>query len=502
MHSKVDSSEGAADVKQDYGITVTDASVSNIDSAENDQVSIIKSHKLSSKLKWKIDLMVMPFFMTIYFLQFLDKTLINYAAIMGLKKNLKGNEFSNLGTIFYVSYLATEPLAAYLIQKVHVGKFLGLNICCWGAMVACHAATKTYASLMVIRVLLGIFEASVPACLVIIGGKWWTRPEQSRRTFFWYMQVGVATIVGSLMSFGFQHVQNTTIESWQIMFVFMGILTFVVGVLTFVFLPESPLKCRFLTDEEKEEVMQHIKENRTGFENKTYKFYQVKEMLMEKETWIIFFIVVFSLTDGGSLSTFSSQIMVTFGFSSKISALVQIPIGFVAIISTYFCCYLTSYVGERSIVMACVTVPTILGAALFIGLPNSYKVGKMFGVYLLNFNNAIIGQVYSWNAANTAGYTKRNARNAMTLMAFCIGNLIGPQLFQAKDAPEYVPAKIVLLVFLCSSCALSIWLRFVVRHENKRRDRLTEGYTEEEKNKDILLLDLTDRENLNFRYAY
>lgn len=90
----------------------------------------------------------------------------------------------------------------------------------------------------------------------------------------------------------------------------------------------------------------------------------------------------------------------------------------------------------------------------------------------------------------------------MTLMAFCIGNLIGPQLFQAKDAPEYVPAKIVLLVFLSLACVLSICLRFVVRHENKRRDRLTEGYTEEEKNKDVLLLDLTDRENLNFRYAY
>lgn len=90
----------------------------------------------------------------------------------------------------------------------------------------------------------------------------------------------------------------------------------------------------------------------------------------------------------------------------------------------------------------------------------------------------------------------------MTLMAFCIGNLIGPQLFQAKDAPDYVPAKIVLLVFLSLACVLSICLRFVVRRENKRRDRLTEGYTEEEKNKDVLLLDLTDRENLNFRYTY
>lgn len=501
MISKSEIAEGA-DLKQEFGITVTNVSVSNLDSEQDDQISVIKPTQLPTKLKWKIDFMVMPFFITIYFLQFLDKTLINYAAIMGIKKHLKGSEFSNLGTIFYVSYLATEPVAAYIIQKVHVGKFLAINICCWGVVVACHAVTKTYASLMVIRVLLGIFEAPVPACLIIIGGKWWTKPEQSRRTFFWYMQVGVATIVGSLMSFGFQHVHSTTIESWQIMFIFMGIITFCVGVLAFIFLPEGPLNCKFLSDEEKDSVIQHIKENRTGFENKTYKFHQVKEMLLEKETWIIFFIVIFSLTDSGSLSAFSSQIMATFGFSSEISALVQLPLGFVAIVSTYICCYIPSYVGERSLIMAAITLPSILGAALFIGLPDSYQVGKLFGVYLLNSNSALIAQVYSWNAANTAGYTKRNARNAMTLMAFCIGNLIGPQLFQSYDAPGYVPAKIVLLVFLSLAFILSVLLRFVIRKENKRRDKLTEGYAETEKNKDVLLLDLTDRENVNFRYEY
>lgn len=44
----------------------------------------------------------MQFFMAIYFLQYLDRTLLNYAAVMGIKSHLKGNQFSDLGTIFYV----------------------------------------------------------------------------------------------------------------------------------------------------------------------------------------------------------------------------------------------------------------------------------------------------------------------------------------------------------------------------------------------------------------
>lgn len=491
------------DLKHDYKVSVIRTSESHLSESEAyDEESIILSHKLPKKLKWKIDFMIMPFFMTTYFLQFLDKTLLNYAGIMGIKKNLKGNEFSNLGTIFYVSYIAAEPIAAYIIQKVPAGKFLGINIACWGIVVACHAATKTYAGLMIVRVLLGIFEAPVAPCLIIISSKWWTKPEQSRRTFFWYSQTGYAKFVGSLMSFGFQHVHNTSIASWQIMFMFMGILTFIVGLLSFFLLPDNPLKCKFLDNDEKSNILNHIKENQTGFEERTYKFYQVKEMLLEPESWIIFLIIIFSTTDGGGLNTFSSQIMKTFGFSSEISALVQLPLGFVSIISTFLCCYIPSYTGERSLMMALVTIPTILGAGLYMGLPNTNKVGKLFGVYLLDFNGAIIASIYAWNSANTSGYTKKNARNAMTLIAFCIGNLIGPQIFQSKDSPDYKPAKIILCVFLACAFVCSIILRFVVIRRNKRRDMITATYTEAERNKDVLMLDLTDGENLNFRYAY
>lgn len=468
------------------------------DTTSLDENVSIEAGKLPFKLKWKIDFMIMPFFIAIYFLQFLDKSLLNYAAIMGIKKNLHGNQFANLGTIFYVGFVATEPIAAYLIQKLPVAKYLGVNICCWGAVVAFHACTETYAGLMIVRVLLGIFEASVACCLIIIMGMWWTKPEQSRRTCVWFMQIGVAQIVGSLLSFGFQHVHSTSIASWQIMFIFMGIITFIVGVLTIIFLPDNPLSCKYLSEAEKAIVLDHIRGNNIGLENRTYKFYQVKEMLCEVETWIMFLIVVFSLTDGGGLNVFSSQIIKTFGFSNEISAIIQIPIGFVSIVSAVLCCWVTSFTGEYALMLAFVTAPSILGAALFMALGEQYRVGKLFGVYLLGSNGAVVALAYAWNASNTSGHTKRTAKNAMTLMAFCIGNLIGPQLFQAKDAPAYTPAKIVLLVFLAGAFCLSVLLRAVVLRENRRRDKLYGVHGA----RDVLAMDLTDRENTTFRYIY
>lgn len=458
--------------------------------------------KMDRKLKWKIDLRIMPFFIAVYLFQFLDKTLINYAAVMGIKKNLEGNDFSNLGTIFYVGFLAAEPLSGYLIQKLSVSKFLGANVCIWGMIVSFHACTTGYAGLMVIRVLLGIFEASVAGCLVIVGGMWWTKPEQSRRICLWYMQVGVAQIIGSVMSFGFQHVHSTIVKSWQIMFIFMGILTFLLGIGIIVFLPDNPLKCNFLTNVEKDIVIEHIRENQAGMENKVYKFYQVKELLYkDKQTWLLFLIILLSSVDNGAVTNFSTTLIQSFGFSNEISALIQIPSGIVSIISTILCCYVTSYIGNRSFMIAFVTLPTILGACLYMGLKADYKVGKLFGIYFLSFNAAVIAAVYNWNSSNTSGYTKRVTRNVLTLIGFCIGNLIGPQLFQSNDAPDYLSAKIALVVMLGLVFILAIILRYVVYFENNRREKVCESLTPEERNRDVTFLDLTDIENINFRYV-
>ena len=80
-------------------------------------------------LRHKIDRRLMPYMFCCYVLQFLDKVMLNvslavplalrtrplttdlqYAAVMGLKKDLKlvGNDFSNTATWFFIAYLIAE----------------------------------------------------------------------------------------------------------------------------------------------------------------------------------------------------------------------------------------------------------------------------------------------------------------------------------------------------------------------------------------------------------
>jgi len=129
-------------------------------------------------------------------------------------------------------------------------------------------------------------------------------------------------------------------------------------------------------------------------------------------------------------------------------------------------------------------------------LPGKSNKGKLVGNYMTNCIGAALPMLYSWVAANFAGHTKKVTMNAVLLMSFSLGNIIGPETFRNKDAPDYIPAKIAIVVTTLVGICLTIVLRFVYAAENRRRDRKMIGM-EHKVNQEFL--DLTDRENDEFR---
>lgn len=107
------------------------------------------------KLVRKIDLLIMPLMFLCYFLQvclipsplklslqstsetndkqYLDKTLINYANVMGLQKDTgtSASQFSNLALVFYITYFVFEIPQGWGMQKFPTGKWIGGNVIFW-----------------------------------------------------------------------------------------------------------------------------------------------------------------------------------------------------------------------------------------------------------------------------------------------------------------------------------------------------------------------------------
>lgn len=470
------------------------------------------------KLMRKVDWMLMPLMFLCYFLQYSDKTLINYAvcnppsffgvfaltirqAVMGIIEdtNLPPNGFSNLAMVFYISFLVCEPLQTYFIQRLPVAKWLGGNVVLWGITVACNSAVSNYASVVALRVLLGIMEASVAPSLIVITGMWYLRSEQTWRMGIWYLGTSIGPAVASLCSYGFLHYgtshPNAAFKSWQILFLLYGLVTVAVGICVIIFLPDNPMRSK-LTNAEKIFIINRIRGNKTGIENKRMKWAQVKEVFLDVRTWIIALIVISTNVPNGAVSSFQSIIISSIGFDEYETLLLNLPGAAVAFISTVTATFWAGKYNARCIFVIILIIPTMMGGALMAWLPAGNRAGLLAGNYLTNTVGSSLPLLYSWITANYAGHSKKTTMSAIVLMSFCIGNIIGPKTFRDSDAPAYVPAKICIVAFLAFAILLALTLDALYLRENKRRDQMGEV----EMPDDFELLDLTDKENTRFRY--
>jgi ACS family allantoate permease-like MFS transporter len=77
----------------------------------------------------------------------------------------------------------------------------------------------------------------------------------------------------------------------------------------------------------------------------------------------------------------------------------------------------------------------------------------------------------AWNASNVAGHSKKVVVNSMTLIAFCVGNILGTQTFQVSQAPGYIGGKISIMVTLTCQIFVCFALRFCNDRLNKTKRR-------------------------------
>lgn len=195
----------------------------------------------------------------------------------------------------------------------------------------------------------------------------------------------------------------------------------------------------------------------------------------------------------------------SFGFSSPIAALLIMPSGLVSITFSLLTGYGVRHTSYRWawIVFCCLS--GVIGGGLLSFLPSRNRAGLLAGIYLVNAITATLGVIYQWTASNVAGQTKRVAGMALIAGSFGVGNIIGPQTFQAKDAPQYIPAKITVLATQAGGAVFAALLFLYYMWANKRKDNALTGpeVAELDNESDSSRWEnLTDKENKLFRYVY
>lgn len=468
---------------------------------DNNKEEVTNGHILK-----KLDRIFMIPMLAVYTLQFLDKVALNYANIMGLSKDLglKKNEFPDLATSFFVSYIIAEFFQGFfIIPKFPVSSVLGVNVILWGVTTMCCAAPSSFGGMVAVRVLLGITEASVAPCLALITSNFYLKSEGSFRIGVWYSGLGLGQVFGGLLSFLFQLVgRSGAIANWRILFLVLGALNLLVGIYVFLFLPSTPLSSKQLTPKEKYVLLLKLSgEKITMGSNKILKN-QIVELIFDVQAWLMLLICTTISFSSSTITTFSSTDIHSFGFNSKETALLNMPSGAVSIISSWVSMYLIMKGLPRYLGISVLLLPAICGAALMSFLPKTNKAGLLIGIYMINTVTPPLAACYSWANVNFAGSTKKaGAQSTFVNVGFALGNILGPQSYKADEAPTFYLAKISMLVTQAASIFFALLIAGIYFLRNKKRAGMLNKFNVEE-NLDQTWKDLTDFEMKTFKYSY
>ncbi|RAH74187.1 putative MFS allantoate transporter [Aspergillus aculeatinus CBS 121060] len=473
--------------------------------ATGDELLSVDTAELK-RLERKIDWAILPCLSVCYAFYYIDKTTLSYAAIFGIKEDLQlsGQQYSWLSSVFYFGFLVWAIPTNFLLQKFPVAKHLGVNIVLWGVFLMLQAAAKNFTQLVVLRVISGAAEACSDPAFLLITSMFYTRRQQPIRIGLWYTANGLGIALGGLLGYGIGHIQGA-LSSWKYEFLIIGALCTAWGIVILILLPDSPVTARNFSPRERRLAVERLRDNQTGVENKILKPAQVLEALLDWKVWAFLLLGLSGNIPNGGISNFGTLIISGFGFSTLVTTLMQVPYGVFIALMILLSVYINDRLppNYRCIVTILFLLPNVAGAFGLCFLAEDNRVGRLICYYLTGSYNASFVLILSILTANIAGHTKKVVTNAMIFLGVCAGNIAGPFFFKSDQAPRYQLGIWSMIVSNLIEIALVVILRIMLAWENRRRDaaQLHGDPTAWDRDQ-TAFSDLTDKQNLNFRYVY
>ncbi|KAF2090237.1 putative allantoate permease [Saccharata proteae CBS 121410] len=467
------------------------------DDAVGDVDTIAFTKEEESRAMRKVDWAVLPLLCFVFFFQYLDKQTLSYASVFGLidDLDLTGTQYSMQTTIFYIGQLISEYPFIYLQSRLPLVKFVGTTIIIWGGICMCLAAPTSYSGFTAVRFLLGFCEGAVSPSFVTISSIWYRKDEHATRIGCWITMNGLAQVVGCLLMYGIAENASLPLAPWRTLFLICGALTSFFGCCFYVLMPSGPDNAWFLSAREKQILAARLARDHEGGDKTNFSLPQLKEALTDVRSWFSFAFGVLVCMQSPVL-TFASLVIKSIGYTKFQTILYTAPSGAVQILMIWvgiLGCWLLPR--NRCVVVLLVIIPPFVGNILLLRLTVSDGWGLIVASWLASCISAVMAVLLSLGASNIKGNTKRAVVNTMFFIGYCAALIGAPQLW--TKGPRYFEGVVTGVVTWCLLvvAVVSYWL--LCWRENRRRDLLSTDPVRFRKGQDV-----TDREDLAFRYSY
>lgn len=210
--------------------------------------------KLENRVLRKITLRIVPFIMILYFIAFLDRVNIGFAALtMNQELGFSPTVFGFGAGIFFIGYFLFEVPSNLILHKVGARIWIARVMITWGLVSGAMAFVQGTTSFYTLRFLLGVAEAGFFPGIILYLSYWFPAQRRAQVTAMFMAAAPLSTALGSPISGALLEMHGLFgFSGWQWMFVLEAVPALILGVVVLFYLTDRPEKAKWLTDEERE----------------------------------------------------------------------------------------------------------------------------------------------------------------------------------------------------------------------------------------------------------
>lgn len=261
-------------------------------SAEN--FSTVDEKQLIKLIKWRL----LPLAFILYFFNGMDRLNIGFAALqMNSELNITEIEFGMIASTFFLSYLIFQIPSNILIQKLKINRWIGFIVIGWGAVTSLTFFAQTYQQVLILRFLLGVFEAGFFPGMMYFFSLWFPANEKAKVTAIFMGAAAVSGVIAAPLSgWIVQNISWGALSGWRWLFMIEGLPTVLFGLITMFYLTNKPQEAKWLTEPQRKWLSDKLEQERLALAQKTVNIVKAgwKETLSSSILWRLSLIYFFA----------------------------------------------------------------------------------------------------------------------------------------------------------------------------------------------------------------
>ncbi|KAG2058163.1 allantoate permease [Suillus hirtellus] len=464
---------------------------------------------LVRKLDWKIMVTAAIGFAALN----LDRSNINQANSGSFLQDLglTTDDFNLGNTVFKLAFLCAELPSQLVSKRIGPDRWIPTQMCLWSFVSLSQFWLTGRASFLVCRALLGYIPD-----LILYLSYFYTKTELPVRLALFWMTMNLCAIIASFIAYGTLHMDGVAgAAGWRWLFMIEGILTLLIGILSFFRMPASPTQTKtwfrpngwFTEREEIIMVNRVLRDDPTKGDMHNREGLTLRRLwtaMCDYDLWPIYILGLMFGIPNTPPSTYLTLLLRDIGFNTFNTNLLTIPSQAFGIITMFVITLVSEFVNERSIVSMMEDLWTLPFLVALYALPSSPNPWVFFAVVtgLLSYPYTHPIQV-GWCSRNAGAVASRTVNASLYNMFVQASGIISAQIYVASDAPRYRHGNEILIIICCINvCFLYPGTKAYYIWRNRQRAKIWDAMTTEERAHYLSTTKDIGNRRLDFRFAH